>query len=242
MNLIFCVGDMGLSHALNMGVLKAIDDGVVTTARVLLDMPGTVNALEELKKRPWITLIWQPQSLPESNDDLYRKWSEDVEGCIRTYGRAPFAAEFEGVNSSADVLRAVCNQYGINYDYHARYDIREYDVSGGTGVTFDTYRSYDPFTGIREIQDAGSAAMCTLYPGYLDDYMLNTTLRGGDSIRNIHRLQDVLVLCADSLKNWIIENDVKLVSLSDVIRNRCDYQNRLKADSNALAVRERRKI
>ena len=58
MKLIMRADDVGYTEFANIGTFKAIDEGVITTADVMLDCPGTVDALEKLKQRPWISVGW----------------------------------------------------------------------------------------------------------------------------------------------------------------------------------------
>jgi chitin disaccharide deacetylase len=50
--------DIGHSKVCNIGSFEAIDRGVVTAAAVMLDSPGTEDALERLKAFPWISVEW----------------------------------------------------------------------------------------------------------------------------------------------------------------------------------------
>ena len=50
--------DVGYTLAFDLGAMKAIDEGVVTSADVMLDSPHTVEALQWLKERPWISIGW----------------------------------------------------------------------------------------------------------------------------------------------------------------------------------------
>lgn len=50
--------DIGFSKVCNIGTFEAIDNGVVTSADVMLDSPGTEDALERLKGYPWISVGW----------------------------------------------------------------------------------------------------------------------------------------------------------------------------------------
>lgn len=50
--------DVGHSRVCNSGAFEAIEKGVVTSADVLLDSPGTEDALERLKALPWISVGW----------------------------------------------------------------------------------------------------------------------------------------------------------------------------------------
>lgn len=50
--------DVGATIVYNMGVFEAIDKGIVTWADIMLDSPGTIDALKKLKARPWISVGW----------------------------------------------------------------------------------------------------------------------------------------------------------------------------------------
>ena len=50
--------DVGHSRVCNIGSFEAIDKGVVTSADVMLDSPGTEDALERLRAMTWISVGW----------------------------------------------------------------------------------------------------------------------------------------------------------------------------------------
>ncbi len=50
--------DIGMSKVCNIGSFEAIENGVVTAADVMLDSPGTEDALERLRAFPWISAGW----------------------------------------------------------------------------------------------------------------------------------------------------------------------------------------
>jgi predicted glycoside hydrolase/deacetylase ChbG (UPF0249 family) len=52
------VDDVGHSPVCNLGTFEAIGHGLVTAADVMLDSPGTADALERLKAYPWISIGW----------------------------------------------------------------------------------------------------------------------------------------------------------------------------------------
>ena len=56
--LIIRADDMGYTDVCNIGAFKTIEEGVVTSADVMLDSPGTVDALKRLRKMPWISIGW----------------------------------------------------------------------------------------------------------------------------------------------------------------------------------------
>lgn len=50
--------DVGFSKVCNIGAFETIEKGVVTSADVMLDCPGTEDALERLRAYPWISVGW----------------------------------------------------------------------------------------------------------------------------------------------------------------------------------------
>ena len=50
--------DVGFSRVCNIGTFETIENGVVTSADVMLDSPGTEDALERLRAFPWISVGW----------------------------------------------------------------------------------------------------------------------------------------------------------------------------------------
>lgn len=238
MKVIFCAADMGLSDAYNIGVLKSIDDGVISSVEIITGKPGTDSALLEMKKRPWVTVIWKPCT-EDASEPLYQRLCNEIENCISIYGKAPFAAIFENNSANCDIIKAVCDEYGIIYDYLTEdggtYNIEQYTVYNEAGISFDSYTQYDPLKTIMEMPSSEGVVLTTMHPGFLDDYTLNLLLKTGESTMNVHRLKDVLVLCSENLKEWIAERGIEVVSLSDVIRMRRDYQNKIKTDGGFVA-------
>ncbi len=58
MKMVIRADDVGYTHTHNLGTFRAVDHGVVTSCDVMLDTPGTVEALEMLRERPWISTGW----------------------------------------------------------------------------------------------------------------------------------------------------------------------------------------
>lgn len=58
MKLIVRADDFGYTAIYNAGTLRALEDGVVTSLDIMLDTPGTDDALEIAKRFPWVSLGW----------------------------------------------------------------------------------------------------------------------------------------------------------------------------------------
>jgi len=58
LKIIFRADDVGYTDVHNIGTFEAIEKGVVTAADIMLECPGTVDALKKLKTMPWISVGW----------------------------------------------------------------------------------------------------------------------------------------------------------------------------------------
>jgi predicted glycoside hydrolase/deacetylase ChbG (UPF0249 family) len=70
--LIVRADDIGMSKVCNLGSFEAIENGVVTSADIMLDSPGTEDALERLKAYPWISVGWHTHMWGAPVADLKR--------------------------------------------------------------------------------------------------------------------------------------------------------------------------
>ncbi len=119
MKLIVRADDVGYTDAYNMGTEKAITEGIVTSADLMLDCPGFEGAVEMLKKYPFLSIGWHshfwgkpvldPSEVPSmvnekgwfkfrrdqklkdtcDYDEVVNECRAQVERCIRMLGKAP---------------------------------------------------------------------------------------------------------------------------------------------------------
>ena len=142
MKLIVRADDVGYSKVHNMGTFDSIDKGVVTSADVMLDCPGTVDALEQLRERPWISTGWHthfwgapvldPKDVPTLYDPERRGFRknltrlEDVDfdealaecraemdRCVQILGKALDAGMAHGDTPMARAMNQVAEEYGL---------------------------------------------------------------------------------------------------------------------------------
>jgi predicted glycoside hydrolase/deacetylase ChbG (UPF0249 family) len=52
------IDDVGFTDVCNIGTFRTIEEGVATSADIMLESPGTVDALQRLKNFPWISIGW----------------------------------------------------------------------------------------------------------------------------------------------------------------------------------------
>jgi len=179
MSLIICACDMGLTDVVNMGALEAIDCGCVTAASVLLNMSGAEHALTELKKRPWISLIWQISERGRAPGSMYESALEselngEIINAIKITGRAPCAVLIESEALRAPAER-VCGRFGIRTGWLGRTGSGIIEVSVvSKGLGFENFSEYDPKTAFESIPEDDLCYFIRMYPGFLDDISLSS--------------------------------------------------------------------
>jgi chitin disaccharide deacetylase len=58
MKLVIRADDVGYTDICNIGTFKTLEQGISTSADVMLDTPGTEDALLRLLEMPWISIGW----------------------------------------------------------------------------------------------------------------------------------------------------------------------------------------
>lgn len=56
--LIFRVDDLGYTEAYDLGAVRAFDEGIASSADIMLDSPHTVEILQWVKDKPWLSIGW----------------------------------------------------------------------------------------------------------------------------------------------------------------------------------------
>lgn len=142
MKLVVRIDDIGYTDINNMGSFLAIEKGIATAADVMLDTPGTEDALCRLKECPWISVGWhthfwgkpvlpaeQVPSLVQENghfkselfkqtdieyEEAFAEFEAEILRCQRILGRVPaYTATIGGDNNATKAINAVCDKYGI---------------------------------------------------------------------------------------------------------------------------------
>jgi predicted glycoside hydrolase/deacetylase ChbG (UPF0249 family) len=159
MKLIIRADDYGYTMAYNIGTIETIKSGVTTSVDLMLDTPGTEDAIERIKEFPWISIGWHahfwgvpvansrlvPSMIDESGKFKFRKNAKlketivfeealiecraEIEKCIRLLGKAPDTTWIHGDYPLERARRQVCDEYGIKYGF-----ARKYDGNGNTIV------------------------------------------------------------------------------------------------------------
>jgi len=139
--------DVGYTHVFNLGTFEAIRNGVVTSADVMLESPGTEEALLLLKDMPWISVGWHTHFwfspvlpveevpsllIPGTNrfrhdlmttdeideGELEAECEAQMRRCVKLLGRAPDTTNLGPQPTVFNkVKKKICDEYGIAYQF-----------------------------------------------------------------------------------------------------------------------------
>lgn len=295
------IDDVGYTDINNIGAFRVFDDGIGTAADVMLDTPGTMDALKRLKDYPWLSIGWHThfwgspvlgaERVPTlmdpggnghfrgdlnrvtegiSYDELLMEMRAQIELCISILGKAPDTTETMGPADSlfAKAKAQIAEEYGIITDFARR--VRRDPNTGETSFSpvdlqwadkkiywmdpgpayrelftdsIEAMGAYDPVKYYTE--DRG--CMCDFpedgvfgqawHPGFVDYYMCRCGDKGPKARNFLEcRPLDMHALCSDEIKAWVRENKIELMSFTDALYGRQDYQNHLRNIGSDLCV------
>ncbi|MDO4198396.1 MAG: ChbG/HpnK family deacetylase [Erysipelotrichaceae bacterium] len=142
--LVYRADDVGYTKTCNDGVFKALDQGsIITSVDVMLETPGSEDALYRLRDYPWLSIGWHchlwgspvadhklvPHMIDEEGrfiwrhkhnhkdevpyEEAYIEFEAQIERCIRILGKAPDTTQIYN-NMPMDQARwDICAKYGI---------------------------------------------------------------------------------------------------------------------------------
>lgn len=117
--LIFRVDDLGYTEAYDLGAVRAFDEGIASSADIMLDSPHTVQILEWVKDRPWLSIGWHrhlwespvlpPEEVPSLVDERGRfKWGHRHSERMAEATYEDACKEFE---AEANLCRYIAGRY-----------------------------------------------------------------------------------------------------------------------------------
>ena len=114
MKMIIRADDIGFSEVCNIGSFVTFDRGLSTSADVMLDCPGTEDALRRLRDYPWISVGWHTHM-----------WGSPVLGAAAVPSLAEHGGEFDGRFFIFAVAVAVAFVVAANHLGHGQFrDVR----------------------------------------------------------------------------------------------------------------------
>lgn len=238
--------DLGFSESVNYGIEKTVKQGIVKSVGVMINMDATLHGLNLIKDcdvclglhtnicvgKP----LCDPKLIPSLVDEngyfksskVYRSAKEDfvvldevlleIEAqylkFVELVGEKPHYFEGHAVKS-ANFFKGM---EMIARKYHCDYLPISFDGS----ITFRNTKlyvcmesmnsDYDPYMALQKaaIKEYDGICMFVAHPGYLDAYLMaHSSLLG-------NRVREVEMLCSDSIKKWLIEQDIVVISYDEV--------------------------
>lgn len=149
MKLIIRADDVGYTDVCNIGAFRTFEEGYCTAADVMLDTPGTVDALERLSRMPWISVGWHNhfwgspvldmERVPTlvdfktghfrtdlqtasdfSRDELLAECRAQMNRCVKILGRVPDTGGMGGPSLFGQVVEQICKEYGMVQNFSIR--------------------------------------------------------------------------------------------------------------------------
>lgn len=186
-------------------------------------------------------------------EEVLKESRAQMELCLNTIGKVPDTTWIQPTNSEFERARLqVCEEYGIQYNIADKPNYRGEIVPAlKKHQHLNIYMPNQPATVYKKCysddytvrmeynpaayytQDQGDIlnkeiALTAWHPGNLDTYILM------ESRMKECRVQDIVALCSDDLKQWIIDNKVELINHRDALYGTNEYQNHLKAINSSL--------
>ncbi len=129
--LIVRTDDVGYTDVCNIGTFETYDHGYSSHCELMLESPGTVDALERIRNYPWVSTGWHPHFwgapvlpaeqvptliIPETGrfrhdlrnaedldyDQIVAEMHAQIDRCIRISGKAPDVGGADGPNKTSD--------------------------------------------------------------------------------------------------------------------------------------------
>ena len=152
--LIIRTDDVGYTNVHNMGTFETYEHGYSTSADVMLESPGTVDALKRLKDMPWVSTGWHTHfwnscvldpkevkslvipgtdrfrhDLRDADDVDYgealREMRAQLDRCMDILGKVPdVGGTGRGTKPFTKAMEKVTAEYGMAHDYGHRMHLR----------------------------------------------------------------------------------------------------------------------
>lgn len=135
---------------------------------------------------------------------------------VELTGRKPYMIEAHAVpsNNFNIALGIVAKKYGVE---SMKFDPARGPIIGNTVMKFSMDSGnpdYDPFESLKKAaalpKDDSECALMVLHPGYVDEYIMNT------SYLILQRAKEVAMAINPEVPKWCEENGVKLVTYADL--------------------------
>jgi predicted glycoside hydrolase/deacetylase ChbG (UPF0249 family) len=175
MKLIIRADDFGYTEEFNRGTMKAVDEGIVTTVDLMLDTPGSEDAMLRIKDHPWISVGWHgghcwgrpvadPSTVPSllNEEGRFKYWNDAAKKNDVVYEEALIECRAE-VERCIRILGRVpiCTEV---HPENSLYEKARAQVCDEYGIRYGYMRKKDRRTGITAMPSAAYEALGIFMP------------------------------------------------------------------------------
>lgn len=239
--LIVNADDFGMSEGVTLGILKAHQDGIVSSTTVMMNMPYALFALQEAKKFPNLGIgihlvltvgkplikgnksftdengyFIRPDQYPDhqphgNHQELYQEWKAQIESFIQTTGRKPTHIDSHHHVHLLPQHIEVAKKLAKEYDIPMRQRDQVLDHYQYVRMDDRFYKDRVTFDFFQEIIDVPDTTIELMCHPAYIDYRLYTM-----SSYHINRALELDLLTSDSIKNLLRRHHITLINYSDI--------------------------
>lgn len=236
-NIIVNADDFGFSEAVNYGIIKAYNDGIVSSTTIMANMPGFAHAIALAKQNPGLHIgvhlnlnVYKPLTSGKTlmkEDGCFDRRS--FEHCDEEEVYQEFCAQINKVLHAGIMIDHLDSHRFIHQSPVLKNVIERilktypYPIRGGFSYPFDYVKQVamnDEFYGedvsiqklkniLDNLSDNGVYDIVT-HPAYIDGFLLNS------SSYALARVKELDILCSDEIKDCIIKNNIRVITYADV--------------------------
>lgn len=226
--LIVNADDFGLSESVNQGILDAHDEGIVTSASLMVERPAALEAADRARERPRLGLglhvevgRWRASWLPKRGSArsaavVERRAAEDLQRQLERFrllvGRDPSHLDSHQHRHLAELVRAsfeeVAAELGIplrRIDPRVQFRGEFYGHDGRGQPDHDAITADALIRLIENVADGVTELCC--HPGYAD---------GLRDWYRTERAQEVQALCDPRVRHAVEREDLRLCTFTEV--------------------------
>ncbi len=245
--LIVNADDFGISEGATLGIIKAHQEGILTSTTCMMNMPYATMALNEAKKYPnlgvgvhlvatigkpltkinsyiedngdFIYLSKYPSEIPQGNlDDLYQEWKAQIEKFISITNKKPTHLDSHHHIHMLPELSKVAIKLAHEYDIPLRQRQKFTDH-------YQFVRCDDSFYNhnvsydylIGLLNNQDESLEIMCHPALLDWRLYQM------SSYNLKRMLELDILTDSRLKQYIKDNQIELINFSNINKQKSSH-------------------
>lgn len=236
--LIVNADDFGLSKGVNYGIIDGFQNGIITSTTMMMNMDFIEHGIALYKENHSLglgihltlsagkplnsnlkTIVDESGNFYDKSaignvkmnmEEVYNEFKCQIEKFIELVHEKPSHIDSHHhvhlIDGIKDEVLKLAKEYdvpvrGLETDYENVFFTSDFYSSNANNDFFETYKEIFMKTKIVEMMT---------HPAYLDDTLLKK------SSYNVKRVEELSILKSDSLKNFIIENNIKLINFRNL--------------------------